>query len=263
MAVLDLGQAPEEDRFQTELRLLVEDVVLVNGPPGFHESPATAQLDALVPLLPPGQTAVWLSPSSSGQLRASVAVVRDGRSEVRVVAVPPSDNAAAHLALAVREQLSARLADTPVPPAPDPGSPGRPGRVDSMGVVSSLSATGLSRAGPLAATGWQLGPLDRIGPHMAVEVGRPGVWLSPGLRLRRGWWTAGSDLALAWHPWGWQARPELWTGLQHTARSGLTVGASVAVLPIRDVVYDAEQLRFDSGRAELSAELLWTPASRD
>ena len=261
MVVLDVSSEPVEDRFQTELRLLIEEVVLTDGPAGFVEAPSTEQLDALGPLLPAGQTAVWLSPAADGQLRASVAVVRDGRAEVRVVAVPDVDNAPAHLALAVREQLAARLADTPVPPPPPPPPTPEPTirRWDSLGVSSSSSHTGDLRGGLLAATAWQVGPFDRLGPRLAVEVGADGVWLSPGVALRRSWWTAGGDLMVVQHPWGWQLRPELWTGAQWSPSPGWSVGAAVGVLPVRDVVYDGDQLRYDSGRAQLTAELLWTP----
>ena len=91
------------------------------------------------------------------------------------------------------------------------------------------------------------------------EVGADGVWLSPGVALRRSWWTAGGDLMVVQHPWGWQLRPELWTGAQWSPIPSWSVGAAVGVLPVRDVVYDGDQLRYDSGRAQLTAELLWTP----
>lgn len=258
--LLDLSAEPAEDRFQTELRLLLDEVVRTEGPPGFVDAPSTEQLDALGPLVSDGQTAVWLAPPSDGHLRASVAVVRDGRAEVRVVSVPDVDNGPAHLALAVREQLAARLADTPVPPPPPPPSPPPgPDRWDSLGAVTSSGSAGDVRGGLLAATAWRVGPLDRLGPRLAVEAGPDGVWLSPGVALRRGGWTAGSDLMVVQHPWGWQLRPELWTGAQWRVRPSWSVGAALGLLPVRDVVYDADWLRYDSGRVQLTVELLWTP----
>ena len=259
MALLDVTTAPVEDRFHTELRLLIGDVVQIDAPEGFRERSATHQLTTLGPLLPAGHTAVWLAPQDGTVLRASVAVVVADRAEVRMVEVPAVDGAPAHLALAVRAQLEARLADVPIPPPPTPTpTPTPTRRWHQVAAVSHTSASGDLRMGAGATTSWSLGPLDRIGPQLTAEVGQEGLWLSPGVAARWSLVTFGAEATLVQHPWGRQLRPAAWTGLQWTTPRGLSIGAAVSFLPVRDLVYEDGVPRYDSGRIELGTTLAWT-----
>ncbi len=253
VALLDVSSASVEDRFHTELRLLIGEVVLLDAPDDFRERSATQQLTSLEVVVPAGHTAVWLAPQDDEVLRASVAVVVANRAEVRTVEVPAVEGGPAHLALAVRAQLEARLADVPVPPPPSV-----PRRWHQVAAVSHTSVSGALRAGASATTRWSAGPLDRIGPRFMVEVGQDGLWLSPGVAARWSLWTFGADATVVHHPWASQLRPALWTGLQWTTPSGLSIGAEVSVLPLRDRVFEDSVLLYDSGRVELGTSLAWS-----
>lgn len=260
-----MPDTPAGVQFQTELRLLLEEIAVVPSPEGFLDATAAAQLAALRPILPAGGSAVWFDPSVPGTLRAAVATLDTGRADIRVVDVPADPSGAADLALAVRELLEARYADLPPPPPPPqppaPAAPPPPVRWNLALVTLDVPPTLVELRGGLALqTAWPVGELLRIGARLGVQGGGAGGWLQPGVDLQRGLWTAGGELSVVRHPWGTQLRPGVRGGVRWIGDKGLVLGADLTVLPIRDLVHRDQLLRYDSGRFEGGLEVGWARA---
>jgi|GEM_PF-5131178 len=249
LVVLDRSTAPVEDRFSTELRLLLgDDVSVLDAPPGFSDS---SWLDALRPLVPAGHTVIWLDPAPTGVLRASVAVVEPGRAEVQVVEVPEEEGAEAALALAVHAVVATRY----TLPAPLPPEPPAPSRRDTFGANTSSPTSGAVRGGIVVQTGWFIRPNTAVGPRLDLQLGADGLWLQPGIALQHGVFTVDTHLAVVRHPWGTFVRPGVRAGTRFGRERAIGVG--LTVLPVRDVVTEDDRIRYDSGRIELGLDLLW------
>lgn len=270
MVLIDLGEAETEDRFHTELALLLGDTPITR--------PATTQqlqvtdggwLDALRPVIPDGHAAVWLDPDPS-RCRASIAVLSNTRAEVQVVEVPAGDGAEALLALSVREVLALiNAAPEPVePPAPEstpepppPVVPPEPSPTARMrprvGASVVAPQNGAVRGGGVVMANWKLRPNLSTGIRLGVQAGANGVWFQPGVHIARGRFTIGGQAAVVSHPWGVMVRPGVRLGMLLPVSESHIPGVSLTWLPVRDIVYGDGGVVYDSGRLELTLEYTW------
>ncbi|MCB9764519.1 MAG: hypothetical protein H6739_32390 [Alphaproteobacteria bacterium] len=264
--LLDLSDAPEEDRFHQELALTLDDVRLQPTGPGFVTAPLAAQLDVARPLLEDEavQAVAWLDATDPAQLRVSVAFVAEDRAVVRLLEVPREPGAEARLALATRELLAEayQLEDLPPPPPPPPPPEAPPEPSWAWTAGGSLTWPPQTLAGGLrpglgAAVERRAGPLW-LGLGVEVQLARAHWRVGPGLSARWGPVSLGvraDRTALAWQT-VWQ--PRVTAGLSHRFAPGPMVGLELALTPLRDEVLDGEEVLYNSGWIELGVKVGWS-----
>lgn len=253
--LLDVSSAPVEDRFHTELRLLLgPDATVQEGPPAFASLPAGVRLDALRQAVANGATVVWLEPETNDLLRASVAVLGPDRAEVRVVDIPKDHGAEAVLALAVRTVMGTRFDTAPPPPPPD-GPPPEPAVATRVGASATGTPQADLRGGVLVAPSWPLGDRLWAGARVDAQAGPAGVWLQAGPSLSKGHVHVDAHISLVRHSFGTWLRPGVRGGMAWPLTPHTDLGLQLTVLPLRDVVLRDGQGVYDSGRVELSAVL--------
>lgn len=243
LSLIDYLPDPIEDRLQQELRLVDVEVRAVRAP-GF----ATASFEERIALIRERDLpspVVWLL-LDDDEVQVSIATVSADRANVRLVAVPRNSDAAADLAVGVRE-IVAQLA--PPPPASD--EPERFVAKPRIGAGLSVPLTRLAggpRALVQAEALWIRGR-SGLGGLAAFQIG-DGQWrVGVGPTLRFGPAVAAARLDVARLPWVTWVQPRLELGATWLRRR-LWVESRLGWVPVRDLVEDEGEPIYDSGRIE-------------
>lgn len=242
LSLIDHLAAPIEDRLLQELSLADIDVKAVVQP-GFAEGDLAERLAILRRSDVPSPVA-WLTVQSD-LVQVSIASVDRDRANVRLVSVPPGPDAAADLALGVREIL-AQLA---VPPAVPVASRFRVRPHVGIGIVGPTRRPGLGPRGLVQVEGIVGDDRFRGGALFAAQLG-PDQWrVGLGMVGRVGPGLLAARLDLVGLPWV--------TWLQPRLDLGATVGLGrfwaeprLSYVPRRDVVEVGTETVYDSGRLE-------------
>ena len=263
--LLRQDDSPVEARFHEELALSVDAVLTRPCPTDFAVAPMTIQLDGVRALLLDAETSgvVWLDASNETVLRVLVAFVENDRAVIRLLDVPRTTGAEAHLAVATRELLSALYLAEPVLTValelvePEPTVPLR-GSFSGILTAPTTAQAGGVRYGLSAGVSRLVGAVD-LGLALEGETTGDQHRLGPSAWVQRGALCAGVSAQVTWLPWHTQVQPRVFAGLLWPRESEVHLEGRLALTPIRDTVERGTTVLYNSGWVEAEVRVRWSP----
>ena len=268
VVILDQGEDAAEDRFQEELALSLDEVLVRQSEAGFATATLATQLETVRPILAEQAfgAVAWLGLSDPQKLLVSVAFVQSDRAVVRLLDVPRGEDAPVRLALAVRELISSAYASetaAQIPTLPAPSGEQKDSRraLTLRGSVGGVLPVHVLAGGARLLLGSRLGTQigsGSLGLALTGQLGDQQWRLGPALDVQLGPIVVGGDVQWTDLQWRSQLQPRLFVGFAHAPEDGPNGEVRLKFAPLRDQISKEETDLYDTGWIEIEFLLGWS-----